>query len=447
MAIAHTTGGEATGNAFFEAHEKYVTEMHQKINDSNDNLIMLLGPRRIGKTTVVKQYFLERNDDENDSGAYIYIYVDKVPNLFEYYRAIMKSIKTFLKAHGSKKKFLFMTFSSTSHKLLNGALNRIKKINFGEIGGLELSSPERWKEYLQELETIKGEFVSLLNEICKEVNGNIVLGLDEIPETIQHLLRTNGEEGAKEIEILLEHLRSIRKESVIKDNLNMILFGSVNMKLILENLGQTAAINDKFILTIEPLYYEEAQTLFWDLVDTLEYELLESHKDQVNEFIERKFTNCTPWAIQHYLNIINPTKITRAITQKTKKLEGEEKVKKEAEVLSAKLEEAYLELFDVVGGVRYLFERLGTYYQGNINDLKKALKILSDIHIVENRESIEDKEFSDRMGVDGQTYDDVVDILLLDNMIQREGTGYCMSNTVECHFWNHKLRNKEKKEE
>ena len=51
------------------------------------------------------------------------------------------------------------------------------------------------------------------------------------------------------------------------------------------------------------------------------------------------------------------------------------------------------------------------------------------------------------MGVDGQTYDDVVDILLLDNMIQREGTGYCMSNTVECHFWNHKLRNKEKKEE
>ena len=130
---------------------------------------------------------------------------------------------------------------------------------------------------------------------------------------------------------------------------------------------------------------------FWDLVDTLEYELLESHKDQVNEFIERKFTNCTPWAIQHYLNIINPTKITRAITQKTKKLEGEEKVKKEAEVLSAKLEEAYLELFDVVGGVRYLFERLGTYYQGNINDLKKALKILSDVHIVENRESIEDK--------------------------------------------------------
>lgn len=443
MAIAHTTGGEATGNAFFKAHEKYVIEMHQKVSDSNDNLIMLLGPRRIGKTTVVKQYFLERNEDQSDSGAYIYIYVDKVPNLFEYYRAIMNSIKTFLKAHGSKKKFMFMTFSSTSHKLLNSALSRIKKINFGEIAGLELSSPERWKEYLDELETIKGEFVSLLNEICKEVKGDIVLGLDEIPETIQHLLKTNGNEGAKEVEILLEHLRSIRKESVVKDNLNMILFGSVNMKLTLENLGQTAAINDKFILTIEPLYYDEAQVLFWDLVDTLGYTLLEDHKKQVDEFIERKFTNCTPWAIQNYLNIINPTKINRAITQRTNKLEGEEKDKKVIEILSAKLEEAYLELFDVVGGVRYLYERLGTYYQGNISDLKKALKILSDAHLEEGLDSIEDKEFLKRMEIDGSTYDAIIDILLLDNMIQREGTGYCMSNTVECYFWNHKLRNQE----
>lgn len=418
MVLKHTTGGEATGRAFYQGRHHYVELLKEKVDDSNDNLILILGPRRIGKTTIVKQFFLEQNQDQNDSGIYIYIYIPKINDLVEFYKVAINGIERVMKENGGNKKFLSFTTKSSIQKTIGSIMDRIGEISIAGYG-LKVNKVDEWEKYVSLLSTIKDEFITIITEMEKD---KVVIGFDEVPEAIQYLLSKDKEKGKEEVEIWLEHFREMRHCSELVDKINLILFGSVNMKLTLEKLGQSKVINDNFTIDINPLDIKQVKELFWDLVDTLKYNVLKSNEAKLNTFLEKMFTYSSPWAIQNFLAKFD---------------------KKKAEKdLEKSLQEAYLALFDITGGgVRYLQERLKNHYQpGELDYIKAVLKYLVKMHVEESIEIVSDDElFTELSKEDGikdrEDYQRIIDILLLDNMIYRGGSGFSVKNTVEKNFW------------
>jgi len=422
MAIAHTTGGEATGKGFYRGRHTYVEELGEKVDNSKDNLLLVLGPRRIGKTSIVKQFFLERNEDETDPGAYIYIYIPKIKNLVEFYEKAIDEINKSLAEFSKYSKLRDLVRGSRLKAAINGVQDTIKNLSIAGHG-ITLKDADKWEQYTSLVASLRNEFLSVIMAFEKK---KVVLGFDEVPEAIHYLLK--NKHGKEEVELWLEHLRELRHCAESKDMITVILFGSVNMKLTLEKIGQTKAINDNFNITVRPLEIEMVKELFWDLVDTLRLKILEDNQCEVNTFLEKMFTISSPWAIQNFLDEFRPPQQNNQL--------------KEA------LQCAYLELFDIVGGVRYINERLDRYYckEGNedrIKMIKILLKYFAQQHVDNQIEVVEDAALcawaAKELEIDRERYNELIDILLLDNMIYREGSGLSIKNTVERNFWYYRL--------
>ena len=416
MAIPHTTGGEATGEAFYEGRRPYVNELGSKIDDSKDNLILILGPRRIGKTSIVKQFFEERNENTDDPG--VYIYIPKIENLVDFYKKSIEEIQKSLKENGKHKKFQDLIRGSRVKEAIGAVQEKIEKISVAGYG-VTVKDTDKWKEYTSLVATLKEEFISLILAFEKK---KVVLGFDEVPEAIQHLLKNAT--GQDEVELWLEHFREIRHSTGLKDIVNLILFGSVNMKLTLEKIGQTKGVNDAFNITIKLLSPKEVKELFWDLVDTLKFKILEDNKDLVDPFLDKMFAHSSPWAIQNFLDKFE--------SPSTK------------EKINDALKLAYMELFDVIGGVRSVAERLGIYHKpDDVKAIKAILKFIVQKHLDDKIEVISDKTLfawtKKELKVDRERHHELVDILLLDNMANREAGGYSIKNTVERYFWYERL--------
>ena len=421
MAIMLTTGGEATGKGFYEGRRPYIIELQEKVNNSKENLILILGARRIGKTSIVKQYFLERNDDYQDPGVYIYIYIPKIESLADFYQKAIEEIEKALKENSGRKKFQRLLAGSTLKKAINAVQDKIGKVSISHFG-IEFKDADEKKRYLSLISSFQTEFVGLIKAF--EAN-RVVLGFDEVPEAIQCLIKNPG--GKEEVDRWLEHFREMRHAGGLEDVLKLILFGSVNMKLTLERLGQSKLVNDNFNVTVGPLDQAQSKELFWDLVDTLKLKVLQDHKDQVNSFIDKMFTSSSPWAIQNFLDKFRSP--TGAANEKS---------------LTESLQKAYLDLFDIIGGVRYVSERLERYYDKDEEAvIKSLLKYIAKRQVDDLAQAVSDHELFDfakkSLKVERERFSNLVDILLLDNMVFREGTGYTIKNTVEKNFWYHRL--------
>jgi len=295
MTILHTVGAEATGKAFYKGRQSYVDELKEKVETSPENLVLILGPRRIGKTSVVKEYFRQGNQNENDKGIYIYIYVSKIQNLVDFYQMAIQEIKNALIENSANKKFNFFTLKRSLQTSIDAIQKRIGEVSIAGYG-LKFNPLDEWERYVGLLNTLKDEFISIL----KEFGEKVVLGFDEVPEGVSYLI--NNPRGAEEIDIWLEHFRLMRHKEETKSQVKLILFGSVNMKLTLEKIGKSKVINDPYIMEIQPLNTKQAKELFWDLVDTLKLQSLLNEKDLVNQFIEGMFTHSSPWSIQNFLD-------------------------------------------------------------------------------------------------------------------------------------------------
>jgi hypothetical protein len=417
MSMILTLGGPATGKKFYPGRQIYVDELVAKLNTEGQEAIYLLGPRRIGKTSIVKEYFRQRNIDNNDEGAYLYFYCAEVTNIVEFYNTVNDQIVKELKQAGDINKFqeLTLRLGTTVDGFANSIRLALKKFTI-KGNGVELNDPKEWEIYKDHVNKLKDEFIALLGKFGMK---RIVLGFDEVPEAIQTILKERKDIGVKEIHLWLEHFREIRQAGTVK--VQMILFGSVNVKLTLENLGLTNLVNDGNTIDVLPLNTADSQKLFWELVEGQKIEDLIKNNKFVDSFLKDKFTHSSPWAVQNYVN---------------------EYIKlKEKTDLDTDLKESYLKLFDIQGGTRYFRERFKKYYgTDEISKIEHIITFIVSRQIDGKQERVDVKEIFENYKAKFQDsewkdFKVILDILMLDNIIVRKVDHYSVQNTVEKNFW------------
>ena len=80
------TGGITAGDDFFEGRKQYVDEL-AKLISTND--ILLVGPRRTGKTSLINEYLLREKENQ---GIYLYLNLEDCKGLYEFYIRVIREV-------------------------------------------------------------------------------------------------------------------------------------------------------------------------------------------------------------------------------------------------------------------------------------------------------------------------------------------------------------------
>lgn len=419
MSLRLTVGTDAIGDGFFHRRNVYVEKLKEKLAESDENLVLILGPRRIGKTSVVREHFDRSNKDENDPGIYIYIYLEKIDNLIDFYAKVIEEINRALREYAGQTKISqLLTSGATIKNSIESFKQSVAEIDLGKVGAIKINSPSRWETYINKLNNLQAQFLKILLDLDSK---NVVLGFDEVPETILNLLK--NERGVDEVIIWLEHFRKMRHHEKAGSSIKMVLFGSVNMKLTLEKIKQSQLVNDRYSIEIKPLNLDEAKELFWSLQETVKLKIAQEFKPEIEKFLDGMFYYCSPWAIQNFIDLLQKN--------------GPQSITTEG------LRKAYLQLFDIMGGVRYYNERLDKYYSEGAQSARKFLAYIVLQHLDHSQRVIEDEALfnwaKQSLQMDRTQYMAIIDILIMDCLVERESTGYVLANSVERNFWYHTL--------
>ena len=236
------TGNPAKGDNFFD-RELEQKQIWRKLE--NDH-ILLLAPRRIGKTSLL--FRLCETAEEHDSAA---IYCSFAPCSTE-----LQCIHELIKAvtdHHSQGKQLFASLSQR--------LKRIKGIKIlGNGIDLDTAAETDWK-------IIGEEFTSALEEL----DGRWIIAVDELPLFILKLLKIkDGKERARTFLDWIRHQRQLHS-----DNVRWILAGSIGLDTVAARHDFGDTINDLDLFPLGAFTPESANLFIQKLSEGMEMPLTE----------------------------------------------------------------------------------------------------------------------------------------------------------------------------
>ncbi len=264
-------GPVATGR-FYYHREEIVNEIWEELEKGC--FILLAAPRRVGKTSIMK--YMEENPKEN-------------------HKVIFKNIQS-LKSEDEFYKVLYgliLSCLSTSKKLKNYFVKYIKSKSITEVdikGSFKIASID--SNYLQEINT-------LISEIAN-IGETIVLLIDELPEVLYRLNKSNKKEEAISI---LKNLRSWRQDDKFR-KLQFVLADSIGIHSIVKIIeGRDSDLNDLRKIQCNVLDEKEVN----DYLDWATENATVQYSAELREYLQDKIRYFVPYFFNIMLDTIDKT--------------------------------------------------------------------------------------------------------------------------------------------
>jgi AAA+ ATPase superfamily predicted ATPase len=263
-------GHAVVGDDFF-GREKELKKMGRKLENKAASLL-IPGPRRIGKTSLVRE-FIRRN---NDRYKFIYLNLQGRHSIIEFCDDLKKEIEV------------------TFPRLIKGKGNFSEKWNELAKAIPEISIGGVIKVKTGEKPIITKKIMKKMEEVFRELYANgFILAVDEFSDFLLTLKKSNHDE----VELFLEWLRRLRQE----ERLRMIVTGSINIISTVEELLVPDLINDLIDIDIFPLKPEEIKTLLTELLK----EEGVTFSDELMDFALTKLKDGVPFFIQLFAENIS----------------------------------------------------------------------------------------------------------------------------------------------
>lgn len=250
------TGPPAEGDSYIRRQYLNDEFWHEIEKGSH---ILFIAPRRVGKTSVMKDLVENPQKDYNC----IFEDVESDKSLQEFFKRLYFLILNRLSLVGKTR--------TNVERWLKG--RGIEEISFE--GGVKFKEKEL---------DFKNELLLLIQKL-PDLNQKIVLFLDEFPEVISAIRRIEGDDNAIEV---LHTIREIRQKEGFK-NCTFVLAGSIGLEHVVGSLDRLKLINDLHPVRIESLSRDEAMQLIKQLTNlsTVNYtqELIETLLDRIKHLI------------------------------------------------------------------------------------------------------------------------------------------------------------------
>jgi AAA+ ATPase superfamily predicted ATPase len=257
-----STGHSVEADEFF-GRERELGTMAEVMQDKRAS-IFIPGPRRIGKTSLVKEFILRNQNDYR----FVYFDLESRNSIIELCKDLTKAIEKnypeFIKK-STKLKELWNTVSEM--------IPTLKVINV-EVQTGKISSDV--KDFMDNMELLFEE----LNQL------GFVFAFDEFSDFLWNLRKTSIDE----VKLFLKWLRTLRQESKIR----LIITGSINVMSTVDELNVADLINDLTDIEIFPLTKDEVKSLLRKLTEPVNITFTE---DGINAAVE-KLSDGIPFFVQ-----------------------------------------------------------------------------------------------------------------------------------------------------
>lgn len=211
---------------------------------SNGNNIQITAPRRVGKTSIL--WFLLDNSIEERH--YVYVDTESVADASHFYKKILEGIVNDPKISSSLK------LKSGLEDKTNRIFQKIKSIKLFNAA-LEFNQEATVRDYYE-------EFLHFLTAYASVEDAELVLLIDEFPQTIENIRNKDTEAAVN----FLQRKRELRIDPVISRKVRFIYTGSIGLNQTVSSINATATINDLASIEVEPLSEQEAIDLFGKLL-------------------------------------------------------------------------------------------------------------------------------------------------------------------------------------
>ncbi|MCP4219071.1 MAG: ATP-binding protein [bacterium] len=228
--------GHAVAGENFFGREKELERM-EEIWENKAAGIFIPGPRRIGKTSLVKE-FIRRNKERL---KVIYFDLEGRHSISEMCKDLLKEIDSNFPGFVKSKNELKGKWNTLTNMLKEIEIAGVIKVKTGLITPSVKEMTERMEEVLDVL-----------------YKNNFIIALDEFSDFLLNLKRRSVDE----VKYFLEWLRRLRQQEKIR----LIVTGSINIMSTVEELKLPYLINDMTDIEILSLTPKEIRTLLTELL-------------------------------------------------------------------------------------------------------------------------------------------------------------------------------------
>ena len=283
-------GSPAVGKDFMNREDEIKTIIKALDKDN----ILLIAPRRYGKTSIMKK--VETILNENKDTPVIFIDIHDVYTPQEFLVELATGAFDMAK---DKKKFIEKLKSFFSGMLKNVEEFKISlgelKVEFKRSLKKEIGEGD-WKEEGRTIFTFMREYFS----------DKVYFIVDEFSECV-HNMSKKGDEA----EIFLKWFRSVRQE---EDNLRFIIGGSVSIDRVVRNVTALSAINDLRRITIDGFPEDTALHIVGKVFAEEGWEYTDKIGEKIVECIG---VPSVPYFLSVFLSIIQEESLGRNLDERS----------------------------------------------------------------------------------------------------------------------------------
>lgn len=263
------TGDAATDDRYIR--REYINENFWR-EVAKGNHILFVAPRRVGKTSIMKDLAANCPD------GYICLYedIEGVRSRNEFYRRLFELILQCIDRSKIKAAKDFIA-------------DCIKKYSIQEISksGIKFGSHEL--DYEKEIRTLIPDL--------KKAKVHTVIFLDEFAEVINKLKKMGKEDDAIDI---LHTLREIRSDDDF-EHFTIVYAGSIGLEFVIKNIDRPKLINDLHRIKLPPLNDDEAS----QLIGQLTKEATVRFSNESLDYLKKKIEHLLPYYIQLMVEAID----------------------------------------------------------------------------------------------------------------------------------------------
>jgi len=237
--IDFVVGGVARNDDYY-FHKTFISDVWDSLKKDN---VLLLSPRRTGKTSVMYQML-----DHPENGCHvIHLNVEDLETPGDFYLSLIDAI------HEHQPEY--MKKLSSSWDLFKGIGNRLEEIGFMDFK-VTLRQATNWQHRWKEI-------AHKLIEKVIAVDEPVLFIIDELPD----MLSSMSEKSPDLLKEFLHQFRKIRTDHKGSDKIRWMVGGSVNIRGTLDELGLIKLINDLKTESLPPIQESEVTSFISKMLD------------------------------------------------------------------------------------------------------------------------------------------------------------------------------------
>ena len=267
MPVRNIIGALALGNDFFDRHR----EISQFWNDLETDNLLLLAPRRVGKTSILRR--MEETATDHDFQA-IFLDVSDCADEQAFVRRLYGAVL--------ETKLGDKLWERIKGSALGQTIGRVSKAGGAGFSIEFKSEANDWARMGEELA-----------DALQRLDGRWLIQIDELPVFVLKLL---GQPAAQQVARIREFLYWLRRLRLTFPNVRWMLTGSIGLDTVTARLNVSDAINDLRIVTVGAFSESTAHAFLTALAEAYHLDLPEDRR-------QRALTRIG-WLAPYYIQLV-----------------------------------------------------------------------------------------------------------------------------------------------